>query len=395
MDTLHSYRSRDAIVPRLTTLSGKRFASGTRMGPDMKNCKRRSQLALWAVAICAAGPAMGAHDHSSGVFAAFLSVEARQQSQDGPEGDSGTELVPTADLLLNLHNGRWRFLTEFVVSDDEHEFERLQLGYELVDNSVLWLGRFHQPASVWNIFYHHGQYLQTSISRPWIESWEDESGPLPQHITGALFESLIPLEGGGAWRVAAGVGLAPTLVDDRLEPHNVFDGDEPKDPHASLRLEWLPDQLGENTLGLVASHSEVAVVRDDSLFGSKLRIQTLGGFFSLEASQLRAVASLNLIRTDGLGSNGSQQESHFAGYLQGEYSPIPAVTIFARHEFIDSESESAYIALFPDSPSHRTLGGARWQVSPRNALSMEVSHNRTVDSRSFNEARMQWSAVVP
>ena len=53
-------------------------------------------------------------------------------------------------------------------------------------------GRFHQPGSAWNNELHHGHYLQTAITRPAIEAWEDEEGLIPQHLVGTLLESRRP-----------------------------------------------------------------------------------------------------------------------------------------------------------------------------------------------------------
>jgi hypothetical protein len=41
----------------------------------------------------------------------------------------------------------------------------------------------------WRVAAEGFRYLQTAISRPAIENWEDEEGLIPQHITGAPVES--------------------------------------------------------------------------------------------------------------------------------------------------------------------------------------------------------------
>src|SRR5712671_4347155 len=93
--------------------------------------------------------------------------------------------VVQADTLLTLQEGPIKLFSEYLLSDHEGDLERLQLGWQLSDETILWIGRFHQPTSVWNHDHHHGQYLQTSITRPAIDEWEDLGGVLPQHFTGA------------------------------------------------------------------------------------------------------------------------------------------------------------------------------------------------------------------
>ena len=88
---------------------------------------------------------------------------------------------------------------------------------EFVPDTVLWLGRFHQPASAWNTEHHHGQYLQTDITRPYIERWEDEQGIIPQHITGLLLESRQSIGKDGAIQFYGGIGAAPALTNGALD----------------------------------------------------------------------------------------------------------------------------------------------------------------------------------
>ena len=78
-----------------------------------------------------------------------------------------------ADALLSLQKGPFKLFGEYLLSDHEGDLERFQLGWQLSGDTVIWIGRFHQPTSVWNHDHHHGQYLQTSITRPAIDEWED------------------------------------------------------------------------------------------------------------------------------------------------------------------------------------------------------------------------------
>lgn len=120
--------------------------------------------------------------------------------------------VVQADMIFSLQKGPFKVFGEYLVSDHESDLERLQLGWQLSDETILWIGRFHQPTSVWNHDHHHGQYLQTSITRPGIDEWEDLGGVIPQHFTGALLESGRSLFGSWKLRTAVAAGIAPSLV---------------------------------------------------------------------------------------------------------------------------------------------------------------------------------------
>ena len=46
------------------------------------------------------------------------------------------------------------------------EVERLIIRYDLNDYFKVSFGRYHTPVNYWNTAFHHGQWLQTTISRP-------------------------------------------------------------------------------------------------------------------------------------------------------------------------------------------------------------------------------------
>lgn len=73
------------------------------------------------------------------------------------------------------------------------ELERLVIRYDLNDYFKLSFGRYHTPINYWNTAYHHGSWLQTSISRP--EMVQFGGSFLPVHFVGALVEGAIPAGG--------------------------------------------------------------------------------------------------------------------------------------------------------------------------------------------------------
>lgn len=73
------------------------------------------------------------------------------------------------------------------------EVERLIVRYDLNDRFKLSFGRFHTPINYWNTAFHHGQWLQTTISRP--EMTQFGSSFLPVHFVGSLVEGQVPAGG--------------------------------------------------------------------------------------------------------------------------------------------------------------------------------------------------------
>ena len=63
-------------------------------------------------------------------------------------------------------------------------------------------GRYHTPINWWNTAFHHGQWLQTTISRPEMTQFGGRF--IPVHFVGALVEGGVPASG---WNVNYQVGI--------------------------------------------------------------------------------------------------------------------------------------------------------------------------------------------
>ncbi len=86
------------------------------------------------------------------------------------------EFVIDADLVFSHLNGRFRLLGDLITSTEEIELERIQFGMQLREGITGWIGTLRMPSNYWNFNYLHGQYLQTTITRPNIEQFEDNAG---------------------------------------------------------------------------------------------------------------------------------------------------------------------------------------------------------------------------
>ena len=75
-------------------------------------------------------------------------------------------------------------------SDYHTSVERLIVKYDFSDRYKLSAGRYHTPIGYWNSGFHHGAWLQTTVSRP--EVFKFGSKIVPIHFVGALMEGLIP-----------------------------------------------------------------------------------------------------------------------------------------------------------------------------------------------------------
>ena len=83
------------------------------------------------------------------------------------------------------------------------EVERSIIRYDYNDFFKLSFGRYHTPIGYWNTAFHHGAWLQTTISRP--EMIKFGGTFIPVHFLGVLAEGNIP-SGGAGLSYNAGVG---------------------------------------------------------------------------------------------------------------------------------------------------------------------------------------------
>ncbi|MGH9859681.1 MAG: hypothetical protein ACRD5F_06620, partial [Candidatus Acidiferrales bacterium] len=75
------------------------------------------------------------------------------------------------------------------------EIERSVIRFDHNDHFKLSFGRYHTPINYWNTAYHHGLWLQTTVSRP--EMTQFGGNFIPVHFVGLLAEGSIPSGGAG------------------------------------------------------------------------------------------------------------------------------------------------------------------------------------------------------
>jgi hypothetical protein len=331
-------------------------------------------------------------------FLVFVGADYLERNADVGQLEEDSDFTPSIDLLLSYNNGPWRLLAEYFATDDENELERLQVGYEFSENTILWAGRMHQPISAWNHRYHHGGYLQPSIARPSIENWEDDNGVLPSHITGAMLNVSQALDGASALVYTTAIGIAPVFTGDELLPFDILDPDDSNSGNlaGSINISFYPDVVGENNIGMIAGYAEIEALPSIELgnvasFNIRQSLLGLQGNWSNDLWHV--IAAAYYVDTDS-DDPGAQLDGAFtSAYLQAMYNMSESVNAYARLERTDNE-DAPYLQLFPLYVHQRELLGLRWDFAKQHALHVEVSNNRTADTK-YSEYRIQWSAVFP
>lgn len=349
-----------------------------------------------AVLLCA--PAIAASEELQHELLVFGSAEITRTSDvEVPSADVSDEII-AGDVLFSLQRGRLRLFGEYLLSNREAELERFQIGWEPSEDLIVWLGRFHQPSSVWNHEYHHGQFLQTSITRPAIEEFEDTGGVIPQHFFGLLTESSWRLARGGALHTAFGGGIAPVLTPDGLAPFDVLS------PHTrehqlgfQARAAFLPRELEDTGVGLLIGHNEINWLGEPPpQFAdiSHVDQMVIGAYASYARESWKVYGTLyHVSATLKDAVDRSSDETFAVGYVQAERQLPRHLELFARHEDSRDVNDSGYLRLFRNFVVSRTSVGLRWEFTRRHALTLQFSDSHTLVD-DYREFRLQWSAAL-
>ncbi|MDB6104291.1 MAG: hypothetical protein JWO52_4290 [Gammaproteobacteria bacterium] len=333
-------------------------------------------------------------------FLLLPSVEAGGVfDRKAPETEVRDEVI-RADLLLSLQKGPFKLFGEYLKSDHEGDLERFQLGWQLSNDTVIWVGRFHQPSSVWNHEHHHGQYLQTSITRPSIDEWEDLGGVLPQHFTGVLVESSKAVADAWRLRTALAAGIAPQLGGKGMEPFDLLHPDSERHKLGfQARVSLHPGDFTETGFGILAAYDDMpgvglepGNVSTTALLGlDHVELQLYGLFGTYAATAWKLFGTAYYADAQLFYTGSRIKDSFTVGYLQFERRVVRDLTGYVRWE--DSISAGhAYLELFDRYARSRHVAGLRWDFAQRQAISVQFADTHKLHGR-YSDIRLQWSAA--
>jgi hypothetical protein len=304
--------------------------------------------------------------------------------------------VLKADILFSLQKGPLKLFGEYLLSDHETDLERFQLGWQLSDDTVIWVGRYHQPTSVWNHDHHHGQYLQTSISRPSIDEWEDLGGVLPQHSTGVLIESSQPIFGSWRLRTALAGGIAPQITADGLKPFNLLHPDSNRHQMGyQARASLHPGDFTETGFGMLAAHNDLTAVGPLSpatIGFDHVGLNLVGLFGTYAGASWKVTATVYHADARLYYATSVVADRFIVGYVEAERHLAFDLIAFARWEDSADAGSSPYLRLFDEFARSRKVAGLRWDFAQRQALTAQLSNSHTLNGH-FSDVRLQWSAA--
>jgi len=357
---------------------------------------RCTAIILSYVMFCA--PVLAETDHDV-VF--FTSVDTfNNKFSDPPPEAADSYARPTLDVLYTYSGERFRFLGEYLWSSTESELERFKIGWQADAHTMVWFGRYHATSKYWTSEYHHGQFLQTPITRPSVEEWEDESGPMPSHLTGLSVEQERDLSSERALNWAISLGFAPKFVSQELEAFDVLDPESGHKLGVNARLVFRPEVLRNNQVGVLMAWNDINVESESSpaLFDlDRIKQTTIGVFGDWRWDDWRLIANLVYFDNHMKYVDRDLHDEFAIGYLQFEYGVGEDWTVFGRSDNGISEDSSTYLRLLPAFIAHRNMLGARWDFRPFQSLTVELADTSAQGSgeshNNFKEIRFQWSGV--
>lgn len=324
----------------------------------------------------------------------FPSITSVHQSKADAEL-AARKFVPAVDIFYATEFNRTIFLAEYWASSREKELERLQVGWHFLPGKSLWVGRFHNSLSFWNTQMHHGDFLQSSLSRPTVANYEDEHGPLPAHITGFLLESS-RISGDSEINYSAGLGIGPTF-NVTLKPLDLLNPSQPGKIAASFRLGYHPEVGNPDQFGVALGYAQIPVLLSSVPAINEIRQSVFSTFLNFERNNFHLIGELFVFDDRVSGAANTTRYTTVSAYLQPEYKlgESGRTTIYGRVESTPHAAQDGYLALLPEFSPHQRVAGLRFDITPAQAIKVEASRTRRQDGLGFNSVSAQWSMILP
>ena len=327
-----------------------------------------------------------------GEFIPFPEVTIHYNDKDVPNLEQHGS-SPLVDFFYTAKYNDWRVLTEFLVSSDERDLERLVIGQVGANGRQIWLGRNHSDLDQWNRLFHRETYLQTTIHRPGIIEFEDEGGVLPAHLTGLSMEDNGNL-GERSFNYRLTIGLGPILKQQHLVPYDLLKLNQGSHNLAFTAI--VSDQTAGDSFkdrGLFFGH---AVIPSQGNSLSKIKQTVLGAYtnYSTSANLLWRASAFYVYDNIRLAGGGNKNDSFVYAYLQPEYNLDAAWTFYGRAEANSRADKDLLVQQIPSFIKERILVGTRYQMENSQVIKVELARLRQYGQR-FMAAEVQWSAALP
>ena len=251
------------------------------------------------------------------------------------------------------------------------EVERVIIRFDHSDRLKISFGRYHTPINWWNTAFHHGQWLQTTVSRP--EMIQFGGRFLPVHFVGALAEGAFSA---GGWNLnyQAGIGNGRGNVISRAGDA----GDNNARPAVVLNAFTKPDSVFGLQVGGSVYFDRVSVPGRPEF---DERIIAADAVWQREDPEL--IAEIADVRHEPVG--GTETTSNLAYYVQAAYRLPSAAHLWKPYYRFEHIAVDAADPVFVGVPKldGSTLG-VRFDISTYAAIKSEIRARRRVSDQPRN-----------
>ena len=261
--------------------------------------------------------------------------------------------------------------------------ERFIVKYDFSDYYKLSAGRYHTPIGYWNSAFHHGAWLQTTVSRP--EMLKFGSKIVPIHFVGALLEGSVPT---GPLRLDYRIGIGNGRHSNIAAAGD--SGDINSDKAWMVQLNSKHNSLYGLVLGLGIYNDEVPLLN-----GTDVRENTVSAYavWTKESPEVlfEYLHSNHELVTDSSMSGEVDAWYVQVGYrLPGNRSQWKPYLRIERTRVDDSDPLLGAEGLDYDGG----ILGVRWDFNPYAALKAEYRNEEFDNGGRENNFRLQVSFVL-
>lgn len=289
-----------------------------------------------------------------------------------------------------LHAGKFKSLNillemnvDELLHDINIEVERFQLGFDYANTHKFWIGRGHTALGYWNTEYHHGTYLQTSLSRPaaTLSSW-------PRHLSGVSLEGAFSrFDEKIKYNLFTGAG--PTLTDEGLEDMDIIEFDEGHRFGIAGRLSYVPDPIDSTEMGVFLGYFEVnSLVPEHDDFDKTVA----GAFINWQEEKNRIISEFFYIKSDLSSATIKGDDYYIPWYLQYERKLTHTYTAYGRIEHMFNADDASAVIAHENLTKKAQVIGLRYDFWKNQALTIEASSVEQTNA-DLDTISIKWNGV--
>ncbi len=359
-------------------------------------------LVLFPLAVCLQYSPASGFEFKGFSDITYSYTDNKQDTTDA--NPNGSFTLGQFDLYLAHTIGdRLDVLSELVVEADSGgefhvDLERLQISYIFDDALIVRAGRFHNLLGYWNMAYHHGAQLQTTIERPQFLKFEDDGGILPVHLVGLWVGGRLStapaalvygfMVGNGP-RIKEVDTTTTPITPGVLDPNSITDNN--KNKAVSFTLNVMPSAIDSLRIGLSGNFGRIqffdATGTQIPVSGAReIDQEILSADLEYLMNNIELLSEFYQIRDH---SNSTGTFLNYAWYVQGGYKIADRLTPYTRFERVTVHENDPYFEALGTQDFNKTIAGIRFDIIQTSSLKAEV---RFVDSTdNYQEYGIQWA----